>query len=537
MAIPVPPLWARLPFIGNLGWPIALKEVRSLMRRNRYFWVQFTYLIVLGVGVVGIIWSKHSAGLSPEIIGRNLSNGFFFLQNFLVLLIFPAFAATAISGERVEKSYDLLITTDLKPSELIWGKFLGIFGNSCYFLLVTLPLLATCILFGGVMPLQVLENYAVLLVEAALITAYGLYISSASQSNLRSIMGTYALVLVLGGLLFSSIGSTMLQESTQLSLSVMLAKANSWPGEGRAIAAVLAYGVLVAFCLCFLGAVLRLTSREANRGTPMRVFVLLGLGAAMLLINHVAQLRASCGLTWAPRDQYQAFVTVLILFLLVLPIPLLGFSGGRVATPLRAARFAERRPWLARCSWLLLPGGIRGLLFSGFLILGCMAFLSFAGKAIFHLESYKIPGFRENAWVVLKEAWTLIALGFVTYCALSFLLSTLGVQGYLNYLIVVGCAILATLYAVVHVADDEPPSPMVLEETAPRWWHLYPFSILVTLMKYMDVDYDNRWLLLQQSIWAHLFATLLLTVAGMVFLVRDGLPIWGVHRLGLESPR
>ena len=218
-------------------------------------------------------------------------------------------------------------------------------------------------------------------------------------------------------------------------------------------------------------------------------------------------------------------------------MPLLGFSGGRVETPLRAARFAERRPWLTRCSWLLLPGGIRGLLFSGLLILGCVAFLSFAGKAFFSLESYTIPGFRDNAWLVLKEAWTLIALGVLTYCALSFLLSTLGVLGYLNYLIVVGCAILATLYAVVHVADDEPPSPMVLEETAPRWWHLYPLSILVTLMKYMDVDYDNRWLLLQQSMWVHLIAALLLAVAGMVVLWRDGLPFWRVHRPGLERPQ
>ena len=191
MGIPTPPFWGRLPLFGNLGLPIARKEVRSLMRRNRFFWAQFVYLIVLGIGVVSIIWSKESVSESPEIIGQNLFYGFFVIQNFLVLLIFPAFAATAISSERVEKSYDLLITTDLRPVEIVWGKFIGIFGNGCYLLLVTMPLLATCILFGGVRPGLVFENYGVLMAEAALITAYGLCISCACRSNIRATLLTF----------------------------------------------------------------------------------------------------------------------------------------------------------------------------------------------------------------------------------------------------------------------------------------------------------------------------------------------------------
>ena len=45
--------WTRLPLVGNLGYPIALKEVRSLIRGGRYFWAQFFYLAVLAVGDSG----------------------------------------------------------------------------------------------------------------------------------------------------------------------------------------------------------------------------------------------------------------------------------------------------------------------------------------------------------------------------------------------------------------------------------------------------------------------------------------------------
>ena len=81
MVSSVPPFWARLPLIGNLGFPIAQKEIRALVRRNRFFWAQLGYLLVLGSGMMIISWGHNVAGTTPENTGRYLFHGFFALQN------------------------------------------------------------------------------------------------------------------------------------------------------------------------------------------------------------------------------------------------------------------------------------------------------------------------------------------------------------------------------------------------------------------------------------------------------------------------
>ena len=52
-----PSRWERIPLVGNAGYPIALKELRAMIRRGRYFWAQFLYMAVLAVGVVILIVS------------------------------------------------------------------------------------------------------------------------------------------------------------------------------------------------------------------------------------------------------------------------------------------------------------------------------------------------------------------------------------------------------------------------------------------------------------------------------------------------
>ncbi|MEM7262257.1 MAG: ABC transporter permease subunit [Planctomycetota bacterium] len=123
------PWYERIPLFGNVGWPIAQKEVRSLIRRNRYFWSQFVYLAFLALAVIVTVTSSQGMVAQQEVVGRRLFMLFFMLQSFLVAVVFPAFAATSFSSEKAERSWELLVTTDLRSYELVWGKFLGIFGN------------------------------------------------------------------------------------------------------------------------------------------------------------------------------------------------------------------------------------------------------------------------------------------------------------------------------------------------------------------------------------------------------------------------
>src|SRR5262249_40393770 len=88
-------------FLGNLGWPILQKEIRADFRKNRFFITHLVCLAVLGAGILFKVVSgadEHDA--QPAVIGRDLFNTFLVIQYLVVVVVFPAFSANALSEER-----------------------------------------------------------------------------------------------------------------------------------------------------------------------------------------------------------------------------------------------------------------------------------------------------------------------------------------------------------------------------------------------------------------------------------------------------
>src|SRR5512134_3495194 len=82
--------------VGNLGWPILLRQLRADFRKNRFFISQFACLAVLGATLLGLISFQTSEETkSATQIGQSLFDAFFGIQYLIILLIFPAFSATA----------------------------------------------------------------------------------------------------------------------------------------------------------------------------------------------------------------------------------------------------------------------------------------------------------------------------------------------------------------------------------------------------------------------------------------------------------
>ncbi len=520
------PWYQRLPMFGNLGMPIALKEVRSLIRRNRYFWSQFIYLAFLAVGVIIVITGAQGTVTKQEAVGQQLFAWFFRLQAFLVALVFPAFAATSFSSEKAERSFELLITTDLRPHELVWGKFIGIFGNCCYFLMVTLPLLGICILFGGVSIWDAFENYLLLVLEAALLCIYGIWVSSCTASNLRAIMATYAPVLFFG---FVPMGLMQgMRAGSGGTQGVFSAILDAFAGQELLVMAIVAYAAIGFFVFCFVAAVLRLSSPESNQETPLRVYgliaLLVGLGLAAWYVQSSRTVRPG----WGPSDDIEAVFALAMLLAFVLPIAVLSYSSGRIETPLRTSRAAGQRPWVTRLCWVLLPGGARGYIFALLFVAVAYFGVHWIGTDIASLSGVLLSDAPDARSVLAygRDVFGAIAFGFVGYGAFSFLLSTAGVRGFLNWAIVLATAVLLSLLAVVYWVQVEseqlPLSP------------LFSTSIVVSVMTYTQGAEGRDWLI-RWCMVVHATAGALCFFGGLVVLRMRRLPALGVFRPGQKA--
>lgn len=510
---------------GNFGWPIAEKEARAQARRVRYFWLQLVYLIVLGLAVV-IAVGGASSSVSPESLSRQLFSVFFVIQNCLIFVIFPAFAATCISSERAEKSFDLLLTTDLRPSEIVWGKFLGILGNCCTFLLAALPLLAVCILFGGVSIGEAIDNYVLLLVQAALIAIYGISVSAGSQGNLRAIVGTYLVSGFVGFLSINVFSETLYGYGAQeLSVIDRCLRELSPSDQTWALAAGIC-GTVLLFAFCFVTAVQRLTPPEGNRSTPLRVLFSVGLTlflAAAFVYYNGMRFNPAFVNNYSPW-LFPLIVSTGILTVFILPI----FAGDRVETPRRVDLFRRRHPLMAGVAWLFLPGGMRGVAFAWaccWLAFGVIWSLFFTDVAL------SIPYILDRAAdsspiVMLGSSCLGIVLLSAMNCSLAFLLSTCEIRGLLNWALVVAVGLLLNVYPLVFVIGDHARSAL----------HGYSFSFVVVWQKIWNVKRgetaEDAWALFHSSVWVHSVLVLSFFALGCLVLLRRKVSI-----LRIQAPR
>ncbi len=115
----------------------------------------------------------------------------------LLLFIIPGLTAGAISGERERQTLDLMLTTKLKPSDIVLGKLAQ--GLSTVFLLIvsSFPILGLVFIYGGVTVADVGLLLLCYVVTAVLLGSAGLFCSAAMRRSTMATVAAYLVVVIL----------------------------------------------------------------------------------------------------------------------------------------------------------------------------------------------------------------------------------------------------------------------------------------------------------------------------------------------------
>ena len=97
-----------------------------------------------------------------------------------------------MSGEREQRTLDLLLGTALSPRRIILGNLLQNLVGAGIFALSGLPVLLTALLFGGVSLADVALLFLGILFSAALSGSLGLFFSATNRTTAVAIVETYA---------------------------------------------------------------------------------------------------------------------------------------------------------------------------------------------------------------------------------------------------------------------------------------------------------------------------------------------------------
>lgn len=186
-------------------------ELRQRLRSRGWYVLLGVFFAVVGavtLGALGLrafsIQEMQDAGMDPLAAqqqmrgaGQWLFDGVLLFVLTLSLLVSPALAANAISGDRAGGTLAITQVTLLKTGHLMAGKWLAAWIASAAFLVAALPWLAIAAVVGRVSPLFVLVGLVMILVEFGVITGIGVAVSAITGRTLFAVVVTYLLVAAL----------------------------------------------------------------------------------------------------------------------------------------------------------------------------------------------------------------------------------------------------------------------------------------------------------------------------------------------------
>ncbi len=225
--------------------PVYKKELKISVRTVRMAMIILGYNAVLAlIGLLSFYFTfnygnnyniEYSGILQIYLILAVIEFG-------LVLFVVPAFTASAISGEREKQTLEILLTTKLKPSQIIFGKLLSSISSTLLLIFSSLPILAIVFSVGGIRMFDLLQLMLFCVITAIFVGSIGIFFSTCFKKTVPSTVFTYGsiILLIIGTLAILAVSYMIGVQNydNQFSQSSSVMEYNP-PGVGNAIVLLL----------------------------------------------------------------------------------------------------------------------------------------------------------------------------------------------------------------------------------------------------------------------------------------------------------
>lgn len=185
--------------------PVYKREIKVSARTSRMAVTMLVFNgLLAGVALLNMHSLVEQAKFAAEIQYSSFLKLYIFvatLEFALILLIIPSITAGSISGERERQTLDLMLTTKMKPLDIILGKLYASFSTLFILIISSFPILALAFIYGGLKVADLCMLLLFFYIAAALIGSMGLMFSALFKRSTMSSVVSYVglLVLIVGG--------------------------------------------------------------------------------------------------------------------------------------------------------------------------------------------------------------------------------------------------------------------------------------------------------------------------------------------------
>lgn len=185
--------------IQNIHWnAVYAKEAKLRVRNVKFALIVLFYnLILLGIAVFGFsiafsttrgIEYSNAIGLYAFLVA---------IETGMVIFLVPAFTAGSIAGEREKQTLEILLTTTLKPEQIVWGKLMSSVSMVLLLIVSTLPTVSIIFTIGGVGILDLMEFILIVFVFTLLIGSIGIWSSVMMRRTVAATVFAYGAIIIL----------------------------------------------------------------------------------------------------------------------------------------------------------------------------------------------------------------------------------------------------------------------------------------------------------------------------------------------------
>ena len=190
--------------------PMYKKELKTSVRSSKLAWTIFVYnaiLAVIGLLAFYACFANRSRISYSDILAIYVCIAC--LEFGLILFVVPALTSSAISGERERQTLEILLTTTLKPIQIIIGKLCASLSQIILLVLSSLPVLSLVFTVGGIRIQDLFMLTVICIVTAIFVGSIGIFYSTVFKRTVPATVMTYGTLIVL--IVASVVGLFILQ--------------------------------------------------------------------------------------------------------------------------------------------------------------------------------------------------------------------------------------------------------------------------------------------------------------------------------------
>lgn len=183
---------------------------RENMVTARSFRLALTLLTFNGVLALVALLNMYSTlaqvRLTAEIQYASFMDLYLFvavLEFVMLIFIMPAISAGSISGERERQTLDLMLTTQMTPTDIVLGKLMSSLSTMFLLIVSSFPIIAMVFVYGGVTMTDLLALLLCFMVAGLFVGSLGLFCSAIFKKSTLATVVAYA---AMGAVVFGTFG-------------------------------------------------------------------------------------------------------------------------------------------------------------------------------------------------------------------------------------------------------------------------------------------------------------------------------------------